>query len=81
MIYTLLGLASSYNFQDNQNMLCFTKIKGREDEEATRRVFSLVAHDNKVDREPNVCILQKNVTLESERYTAEFLYIECLNIA
>ena len=34
-----------------------------------------------MDREPNVRILQNNVTLESERYTAEFLYIECLNIA
>ena len=32
-------------------------------------------------QEPNVRILQNNVTLESERYTAEFLNIECLNIA
>ena len=31
-------------------------------------------------REPNVR-MQNNVTLESERYTAEILYIECLNIA
>ena len=34
-----------------------------------------------IDRKPNVRILQNNVTLESERYTTEFLYIERLNMA
>ena len=39
------------------------------------------AEDSFIGSEPNVRILQNNVTLESERYTAECLYIECLNIA
>ena len=36
-------------------------------------------NDNAVDSE-NVRILQNNLAIESERYTAEFLYIECLNM-
>ena len=46
-----------------------------------KRTMFVFLCDRTIDREPNVRILQNTVTLESERYTADFLYIECLNIA
>ena len=40
-----------------------------------------ICKKNILGREPNFRILQRNVALQSGRYTAEWLYIECLNIA